>query len=406
MPSVVFVVPFVMESTMRFVRATASLPGVRTAVLSQDPADKLAPEVRQELAAFLQVKDAMDVAQLTDGVRSLARQLGTVDVLLGILEPLQVPLAEVRERLRIRGMDATTARNFREKARMKDVFAAHDIPCARHRLCASAEEALQFARAIGYPLVAKPPAGAGARTTARVDGEPELAKFLQSLPPAPGREVLIEEFVQGREFSFDSVTLHGQHVFHSISDYHPTPLEVLENPWIQWCVVLPSELDPDRYAAIRRVGPRALSALGMWIGMTHMEWFQRPDGSVAIGEVAARPPGAQFMTLISYAHDTDLYRAWAQLMVFETFQPPPRVFAAGAAYLRGQGEGTVRAVHGLEDIRKRFGPLVVEARLPRPGQSPAGSYEGEGYVIVRHPRTEIVEEALRAIVSTLRVELG
>ena len=46
-------------------------------------------------------------------------------------------LGEVRQRLRIRGMDAETAKNFRDKARMKEILRAHDLPCARHRLCAS-----------------------------------------------------------------------------------------------------------------------------------------------------------------------------------------------------------------------------------------------------------------------------
>ena len=59
---------------------------------------------------------------------------------MGILEPLQEPLAEVRERLQIRGMDSRTSTNFRDKARMKEVFAEADIPCARHRLCASVDE--------------------------------------------------------------------------------------------------------------------------------------------------------------------------------------------------------------------------------------------------------------------------
>ena len=72
--------------------------------------------------------------------------------------------------------------------------------------------------------------------------------------------------------------------------------------------------------------------------MSHLEWFRRGDGSIAISEVAARPPGAQFMTLMSYACDTDMYRAFAQLMVFETFTPPVRRYATGAAYLRAQGK--------------------------------------------------------------------
>jgi hypothetical protein len=411
---VVFAVPFAMENTLRFVRATASLPGVRLSVLSQDGAEALPPDLREQLAAFEQIADAMSADELTAGVRRLAERLGPVDRLLGILEPLQEPLAVVRERLRIRGMDAATARNFRDKARMKDLFAAHDIACARHRLCGSIDEALSFARQIGFPLVAKPPAGAGAKATSRCQTEAELAAFVRRAQPGAGREVLLEEFVQGREFSFDSVTLHGQHVFHNVSSYHPTPLAVMENPWIQWAVVLPRDLSGPEFAEIHRTGPRVLSVLGMWTGMSHMEWFQRSDGTIAIGEVAARPPGAQFMSLMSYACDTDMYRAFAQLMVFETFAPPVRRYSAGAAYLRGQdasgkpaaADVRVRAVHGLDDVHQALGPLIVEARLPQPGQAANPSYEGDGYVIVRHTETGVVAAAVQQIVATLRVELG
>lgn len=406
MPNVVFAVPFAMENTLRFVRAAQSLPGVRLGVVSQDPVDKLPADVRQKLIGFQQVGDAMRTDQLTDGVHKLGQQLGSCDRLLGILEPLQVALAEVRERLRIRGMDSETAKNFRDKARMKDVLRRHDLPCARHRLCADLDDAVRGAAAIGYPVVAKPPAGAGAKATVRCDDEAQLRSFLQSVPPAPGREVLLEEFIQGREFSFDSITLHGGHAFANISDYHPTPLAVMQNPWIQWAVLLPRDIQGPEYAPIHDVGPRALAALGMWTGMTHMEWFRRDDGSIAIGEVAARPPGAQFMSLMSYAHDVDMYRTWAQLMIFETFTAPTRSFAAGAAYLRGQGEGRVKAIFGLDEAQKAIGALVVEARLPQQGQAQAGSYEGEGYVIVRHRDTAVVLEALQRLVSTLRIELG
>jgi hypothetical protein len=202
-------------------------------------------------------------------------------------------------------------------------------------------------------------------------------------------------------------------VFHNICCYHPTPLEVMENPWIQWAVVLPKDLGGPEFAAIHGVGPRALDALGMWTGMSHLEWFRRSDGSIAIGEVAARPPGAQFMSLMSWVTDTDMYRAFAQLMVEETFHDVSRRFAAGAAYLRGQHRGpagdanaTVRAVHGIERVREKLGELIVEARLPVPGKAPATTYEGDGFVIVRHPETQVVTEAVQFIVSTVRVELA
>jgi hypothetical protein len=238
-----------------------------------------------------------------------------------------------------------------------------------------------------------------------VDDEAALGDVLRVEPPSPGRPVLYEEFVVGEEHSFDAISLDGRLIWHSLTHYSPGPLEVLENPWIQWTVLLPREIDEPRYDDIRRIGGGALDALGMVTGLSHLEWFRRRDGSIAVSEVAARPPGAQFTTLISYAHDVDFYRAWARLMVFEEFDPPERRFAAGVAYLRGQGRGRVRRIEGLERAQEEMGSLVVEARLPRPGQPQASSYEGEGYVVLRHPRTEVVARALRRLVSLVRVEL-
>lgn len=405
MRHVVFVVPFALETTLRFVRSVQGLEGVRLAVVSQEAAERLPADVRAGLEGFARVGDALDPDQLEAAVREVARSLGgRVDRLVGVLEQLQESLATVRERLGIRGMDLGTARNFRDKARMKDLFRQHGVPCARHRLAGTPEEALAFARE-GLPLVAKPPAGAGARNTMRVDDLEALRGYLRTVPPRPDQPLLLEEFIQGEEHSFDSVSVGGRHVFHSISRYVPTPLEVMEKPWIQWCVVLPREIDGPRFDDIRQAGRRALDALGMVTGLTHMEWFRRADGSLAVSEVAARPPGAQFTSLISFAHDADFYAAWARLVVDERFDVPERKYAAGAVFLRGQGEGQVKAVHGLEEAQREIGPLVVQAKLPRPGQATARTYEGDGYVILRHPETEAVEAGLRRILSLIRVEL-
>ena len=91
--------------------------------------------------------------------------------------------------------------------------------------------------------------------------------------------MLLEQLVVGAEHSFDSVLIEGELVWHSISRYLPTPLEVLENPWIQWAVLLPRDIS----GAGVRPHPRGracagLRALGLRTGLTHMEWFRRPDG--------------------------------------------------------------------------------------------------------------------------------
>jgi hypothetical protein len=105
-------------------------------------------------------------------------------------------------------------------------------------------------------------------------------------------------------------------------------------------------------------------------------------------------------------HDFDLYRDWARLMIDGSFDPPERTWAAGTVYLRGQGAGHVRAVHGIDALAPQLKDLVVDSRLPRPGQPSSGSYEGDGYITVRHPDTAVVTAALKELLATVRVELA
>ena len=407
---VIFVAPFFLETTLRFVAGAARLPGVELSLVSQDPAEKLPATLRSALAAHWRVNDALDPDQLVHAANMLARQLGPPARLLGALEQLQVPLAQAREALGVSGLDAASAMNFRDKSRMKDVLTRAGLPCARHVLAASVDGAASFTAVTGFPVVAKPPAGAGGKGTFRLQSAAELGALLQRYPPSAADPILLEEFVQGTEHSFDSVIVNGRPSWYSISRYMPPPLQVLENPWIQWCVFLPRDVSGEEYAPIRDAGFRAVQALGLQTGLSHMEWFQMEDGHIAISEVGARPPGAQFTSLISWAHDLDFYAAWPRLMVFDEFEAPPRGHAVGAAYFRGQraaaGGARVRAVHGLDEAQRRFGHLVVEARLPTAGQMASDSYEGEGYVILRHPDSTVVEDALRDIVRIVRVELG
>jgi biotin carboxylase len=400
-----FVAPFLLPATARFVATAAHVPGVSLAVITTEPADRLSPDLKEHLDGHWRVDDALDPQQLVDAVRGLSQQMGPIDRLIGALEQLQVPMAYAREVLGLDGMDVQTALNVRDKSRMKTVLRAAGVPCARHQLVTNPAEALGFAEEVGFPLVAKPPAGAGAQATYRLDDVTALRGWLEAIPPRADAPGLLEEFLVGEEHTFDSVTVGDQTVFSSIADYYPTPLEVLRQPWIQWTVLLPRELDDPRYNGIWEIGPAALRALGVRDALTHMEWFRRPNGSVAVSEVAARPPGAQISSMLGYVHDVDFYRAWAELVLLGTFDPPERRYAAGTAYLRGQGRGRVRAVHGVEELHREIGHLVVEARLPDIGQPASSGYEGEGYVIVRDRDTEVVRDALHRIVSRIRVEL-
>lgn len=401
---VTFVTPYFTDNAKLFMHHLAALPGVRLAAISQDDPHRLPAELRARLVCHVGVVDSLSPDDLTAALERIVAAEGPLHRLLGIMEQVQEPLAEVRARLGLPGMLPEQARNFRDKVRMKDLLRAAEVPVARHALITTSEEARRFAALVGYPLVVKPPAGAASQTTYRVDDEAGLLRALGPTSQAAGGVVMLEEFVTGEEHSFDAFFHEGRVLFYSVSDYHPTPLEVMQNPWMQWVVVLPREYrSPDIAAA----GEKALEVLGLGTGMCHLEWFRRKDGSVVVSEVGGRPPGAQIPTLISRAHDVDCVAAWARLMVTgEATEFPERRYATGAAYLRGQGEGRVRAVHGIDRVARELGPLITDTRLPQPNQEKGKSYEGEGFVIVRHPETKVVEDALKHVISNVRVELG
>lgn len=402
MRNVVFAAPFPLHTTMRFARAAARLDDVRLLGLVQQPPPG---EDAKLFADTVTVADGLDTDQLIKGAQLLKKRHGKIHRVLGILEPLQTQLAHVRRALGVPGTNPQTADLFRDKARMKDELRKHGLPCARHKLIRAKADADAFVREVGFPLVIKPPAGMGAKATWRIRSADELAAALTALHAGPENPALAEEFLRGREHSFETITIKGKVRFTSATRYYPAPLEVVETPWIQWVVVLPRVIDGPDYSDARELTLRAVKALGLETGFTHMEWFRRDDGSLAIGEIAARPPGANIVLANSYAHDTDMYRAWARAVVDDAFDGPwERKYAVGTAFLRGIGNGRVVNVTGVDQANEKIGRLVVESHLPVRGTPRSDSYEGDGYVIVRDPDTEVVKRAMQTVIETIRVE--
>ncbi len=403
---VIFVAPRISENAARMIEAIAALPDVTVGVVSTDLVEHAAAQTRAVIAQHWRVDDVLHVGQLREAVAHVAHRLGGVDRLFGAYEQLQVPLAELREELALPGLPVEAALNFRDKSRMKDVLRAHHLPCAKHATVEKFTDAIAFAEHVGFPLVLKPLAGAGSQSTYRVDDATALTEALDLTKPSKASPLIIEEFIVGTEHSFETISIDGHAIWHSLTHYHPTPLEVVRNPWMQWVVVLPREVDHPRYDDIKAAAVHALTALGQTTGLTHMEWFRRANGSVAISEVAARPPGAQITTLVSRANDMDFVSAWARLMVFNEFTPPVRKYAVGAAFLRGQGRGVVRQIRGIDAVQLEFGELVCDLKLPLLGDAPAATYEGDGYIILRHAETAVVERAIKRVVELVRIELG
>jgi biotin carboxylase len=401
--NVVFVAPFPIETTMRFLRAVSKLDDVRLLGVVHTPPDQGTSDARL-YHDIVRVTEPLALQDVIDGVEVLKRRHGQPYRIIGILEALMVQMALAREHHGVKGTSSKAAELFREKAAMKDALRGAGLPVARHKLLTSQAEARAFAAEVGFPMVLKPPAGMGAKATFRVTSEETLLRATLGMSVSERSPVLAEEFLRGREFSFETVTVGGEPRVTSISQYLPPCLEVLENPWVQWVCLLPRELDEPVYDRAREMGKKAIRALGLDDGMTHMEWFERADGSLAIGEIAQRPPGANISLMTGIAHGIDPYRAWARAVVDGELDAPwERKKAVGCAFLRGMGQGRVARVTGVQLVNEAFGPLIAEARLPTIGAPKADSYEGDGYIVVAHERTDVVRQALKTIIETIKV---
>src|SRR4051794_18046442 len=218
-----FVAPYLLEATARFVSAAADLPDVRLGLVTCEPVERIPPDLRDRLDGHWRIDDPLDPRQLAWAVDGLAGQIGRGERLGGAPGQLQVPLAQAREALGMEGMDVRTAINVRDKSQMKETLQAAGIPCARHALVHSAGQATAFADQVGFPLVAKPPAGAGAQSTFRLDDGDMLRSWLAAVPLGEDSPPLLEEFLTGEEHTLDSVTPGGAARWASIPGHPPPP---------------------------------------------------------------------------------------------------------------------------------------------------------------------------------------
>lgn len=403
---IVYVAPNFTENAVRFINTLSQLDGIRFGLVSQEPLEWLPHNIIPRIADFERVSNVFLPGQLEQAIRILQSRQGAIHRIIAAVEQVQIPAAQVRESLGIQGMTVETISHFRDKGLMKEKFRAAGIPCARYLKAGSYAEASSFCQDIGFPVIAKPPDGAASQNTHIVKDEKELALFFGMNTISHDQPILLEEFITGTEHSFDTFTQKAVPVFHSLTHYYPNPIEVVREPWIQWQVLLPLEIEAPVYDDIRSIAFRTLEVLNMDYGLSHLEWFRRPDGSVAVSEIAARPPGAQITTLISRANDMDCIAAWGKLLIFGIFEPVERRYACGGAYLRGMGEGRVKSVEGLDRLDPMVRDMITDARIPSMGTEKSKSYEGEGYILIRHKDTALVKEALEHIVSTVRIVLS
>ncbi|MEZ4319405.1 MAG: ATP-grasp domain-containing protein [Myxococcota bacterium] len=383
--NVVFLSPHYPAEMRQYTRGLAEV-GARVFGVGDSPLGAIPPETRRYLSDYLQVPRIMDEVDVRKRVRAWL-QGRRVDRVESNWEPLVLLAARIREDLGIPGMSYDTVLGFRDKQLMKERVKAAGLRVPYSFRVTSGSEARAAVEKIGFPVCIKPIAGAGSADTYRVDSQADLDRVLKLTQHVP--EVSVEEFVEGEEFTYDTVCVDGVPQIENVAQYIPRPLDARSNEWISPIICTVRDMGTPKIQSGVKLGRGVLKALGMGTGFTHLEWYRKSDGEVVFGEVGCRPGGAHLIDQINFTCDVDLFREWARAVCWGSFEGNTnRKYNVAIIFKRAQGEGHIRHVAGLERYMARYGMGVVWENL-----LPVGAHRrnwkqtlvSDGFLMVRHP---------------------
>jgi formate-dependent phosphoribosylglycinamide formyltransferase (GAR transformylase) len=379
--------------------------GARVIGLGEHETGSLSPAVKHSLADYIRIQSLTDTDSVLAAVREFAAH-APIDHVECLWEPFMTLAAQIREMLDIGGMHTAQTELFRDKKKMKDALDAAGLRTPRNTTATGSKAIRNAAAAIGLPLVIKPIAGAGSAHTHEVRDEDTLTAAIADV--GEHREVSVEEFIEGEEYTFDTVCANGRILYENIAWYRPKPIIGRNVEWISMQTVNLRNIDRPELAVGRELGRRVIETLGFRTGFTHMEWFLTPSGEAVFGEIGGRPPGGRSVDLMNFSNDFDIYLGWAQAVTRGEFdQVPQRRYNAAAIFKRARGQGRICAIHGLDRLRQRFGQhIVVEDLLPigAPRRDWRQTLLSDGYLIVRHPELEKTLEIADAVGTDLQID--
>ncbi|HEV8222425.1 MAG TPA: ATP-grasp domain-containing protein [Streptosporangiaceae bacterium] len=375
--------------------------------LGDQPVSALPGPASSALAHYLHVGSLADENAVRHVVADLARQVRISQVEC-LWEPYMILAARLREDLGLPGLTVAQTVPFRDKEAMKQLLDAAGLRTPRHQATGSVAGVRAAAEQLGYPLIIKPISGAGSADTYRIDSAADLDATLPMLRHVP--QVSVEEFIDGEEFTYDTICAGGQVLFENICWYRPRPLLTKQHEWISPVTMALRDLDVPHLEGGRQLGRDVLRVLGFRDGFTHMEWYRTAAGEVVFGEIGARPPGARTVDVMNYATDADLYAAWAQAVTAgQIAQPVQRRYNAASIFKRAQGAGRITGYGGLDELLRRYGPHVAALDL-LPVGAPRRDWRAviisDGMVIVRHEELAVTIEMSERFASDLQLYAG
>jgi biotin carboxylase len=365
--------------------------------------------VASKMADIFACIDLKDKEGILDKARELQKAGPGLDGVFTAGTDFSTSVAYVAEHLGLTGIPYETALNASDKSRMRRCFHQAGVPCPVYRpvdpdeSLADAEKAARSV--VGFPLVLKPVDNMGSRGVSLVE-EPELFHDALSLARRYSRtgRVVVEQFMDGREYSIDALVYKGEVTVCGVADRHIT----FPPYFVEIGHTMPTELDKETVEQMLRVFIEGVRALGITNGAAKGDVFVTSRGPM-IGEIAARLSGGYMSGwTFPYASGVPLTEAGMKIALGEDpgdLKPRHNRVSAERAFISIPGvvyerEGEQRSGEsdGVKDIffRADVGDTV---------RFPTNNVEKCGNVITCMDTRDAAIRAAERVIKTIRFRL-
>lgn len=339
--------------------------GVNVLGIGDSPFDELRDELKAALREYYFVAHLNDYAEVFKAVAFFSFKYGKIDW----LESNNEFWLEQDARLRT-DFNITTGEQFadigriKHKSAMKSYYAKAGVPTARLHSVTNISAAKNFIAQVGYPVIVKPDIGVGASDTFKLENDEHLEKFFATLPPVP---YVMEEFITGDICSYDAIlNSSSEPLLESMTVWPPSVMDIVLK-----------QLDLSYYTAayapekLCAVGRTTAKAFGVKSRFVHLEFFRLTEAKAGLGEVGdfvglevnMRPAGGYTPDMIDFAHSTDVYQIWADMVTDDERKIPDSGEHFYCVY--ASRRDSHRYVHTHEEILTRYGKnLVMCERMP------------------------------------------
>ena len=339
--------------------------GMNVLGIGDQPYDELTDDLKGSLNEYYKVSSLENEDEVYRAVAFFIFKHGRIDWLESNNEYWLERDAKLRTDFNITsGFQVEDIPRIKYKSKMKEYYIKAGIPVARHHLVDTLEGCLEFIKKVGYPVIAKPDNGVGASHTYKLSDEEELKQFLdQKLPHIP---YIMEEFVDAEVNSYDGIIdANGEPVFET-GNVTPNSIMDIVNNADNSIYYIVKTLKPD----VKKAGRATVKSFGVKSRFVHFEFFRLlkdhkvlgKKGDVIALEVNMRPCGGFTPDMINFAHSTNVYKIWADMIAFghSTVPVGKHAFCAFAGLRDGKD-----FVMSHKDIMKAYGEnMKMVDRIP------------------------------------------